>query len=109
MARPCPLPARRSRFGAPLGRLLLTSKAVDAAAESLDASYRREAQARVQAQADWMSLLPEVRAAATGARIDTAFFRGICENRGIRQLILNRPSGVPILPSPVRKLSDSVF
>ncbi|MBV8553907.1 MAG: HAMP domain-containing protein [Acidobacteriaceae bacterium] len=64
--------------------------------QELDTSYRRAAQSRVQAQADWISLLPEIRGAEDG-HIDTGFFRNICEKRGIRQLILNRPAGVPIL------------
>lgn len=65
--------------------------------QELDNSYRTEATERVQAQADWLSLLPEIRDAVQNGHINTAFFHEICIRRGIRQLILNRPGSVPIL------------
>ncbi len=65
--------------------------------KDLDESYRKEAQARVQAQADWLSLLPEMREAALTGHVDTAYFKSICENHGIRQLVLTRTTGVPLL------------
>ncbi len=64
--------------------------------QDLDASYKREAQKRVQAQTDWISLLPQVQQAAQAGQIDAAFFRNVCEVRGIRQLVLRRRVGVPI-------------
>ena len=54
-------------------------------------------QQRVQAQTDWISLLPQTREAAEAGHIDAAFFRDICHQRGIRQLILHREAGVPMM------------
>lgn len=54
-------------------------------------------QQRVRAQTDWISLLPQTREAAETGHIDAAFFRDICQQRGIRQLILHRETGVPML------------
>lgn len=52
---------------------------------------------RVQAETDWISLLPQTREAAETGQIDVAFFRTLCKQRGIRQLILVRQTGVPML------------
>ncbi len=65
--------------------------------QDLDRSYRDEAQARVQAQADWLSLLPETREAALTGHVDANFFKSICEKHGLRQLVLTRNTGVPLL------------
>jgi two-component system, NtrC family, nitrogen regulation sensor histidine kinase NtrY len=65
--------------------------------QDLDKSYRKEAQDRAQAQVDWISLLPETRDAAESAHINSAFFKALCEKHGIRQLLLTRQSGVPLL------------
>jgi nitrogen fixation/metabolism regulation signal transduction histidine kinase len=65
--------------------------------QELDKSYRLEAQARVDAEASWISLLPQTRDAAASGRIDGKFFKSICEPRGIRQLILSPATGVPML------------
>jgi len=65
--------------------------------QDLDRSYRKEAQARVEAQADWLSLLPETREAALTGHVDANFFKSICEKHGLRQLVLTRQTGVPLL------------
>lgn len=65
--------------------------------QDLDKSYRREAQDRAQAQVNWISLLPETRDAAESGHINSAFFKALCEKHGIRQLLLTRQSGVPLL------------
>jgi nitrogen fixation/metabolism regulation signal transduction histidine kinase len=65
--------------------------------QALDKSYKKEAQERIDAQAAWMSLLPQTRDAATTGHIDGRFFKSICEPRGIQQLILSPASGVPML------------
>ncbi len=65
--------------------------------QDLDKSYRNEAQERVQAEADWIGLLPEIREIAEGGRIDAAYFKNLCEKRGIRQLILTPPAAGPVL------------
>ena len=75
----------------------LPARGIEMNLQGLDKSYRNEAQARVQAQADWLSLLPETREAALTGHVDAAFFKSICEKHGIRQLVLTRPTGVPLL------------
>ena len=66
--------------------------------QELDRSYRKEAQSRVDAEANWLSLLPQTREAATSGHIDSKAFRAICESRDIRQVILTPPhGGVPML------------
>jgi nitrogen fixation/metabolism regulation signal transduction histidine kinase len=65
--------------------------------QDLDKSYRKEAQARVQAEADWLSVLPETREAAVTGHIDAPFFKAVCEKRAIRQLVLTPKKGVPLL------------
>ena len=64
--------------------------------QDLDNSYKKEAQKRVQAEIDWISLLPQVQAAAQAAHIDAVFFRALCESRGIWQLVLTPQVGAPI-------------
>lgn len=64
-------------------------------------------QERVQADADWVSLLPETREAARTGRTDTAFFRNLCKQHRIRQLILNPQSGVPMLLYQLFEGADS--
>lgn len=65
--------------------------------QDLDNSYKKEAQKRVQAETAWISLLPQVQLAAQTGHIDTAFFRNLCEPRGIRQLVLVPQVGVRTL------------
>jgi PAS domain S-box-containing protein len=75
----------------------LPARGMEMNLQELDKSYRKEAQDRAQAQADWISLLPETHDAASSGHINSAFFKNLCEKRGIRQLILTRPAGVPLL------------
>ncbi len=75
--------------------------------QQLDASYKREAQERVQAETNWLSLLPETREAAETGHIEAQFFRQICTRHGIRQVILTRPQGVPLLLYQLFKESPS--
>lgn len=65
--------------------------------QDLDSAFRKEAEGRVQAAANWISLLPETLDTAQTGRVNAAFFRKICEAHGIRQVILERQTGVPIL------------
>ncbi|MBV8071274.1 MAG: HAMP domain-containing protein [Acidobacteriaceae bacterium] len=85
------------------------ARGIEVNLKELDAAFKKEAAQRVQAQADWLSLLPQIHDAAQNGRVDTAFFHDICVKRGIRQLILNRTGGVPVLlyqnfASPVPEL-----
>ncbi len=73
------------------------SKDTETALHELDTSYRRESQERVQAEANWISLLPQTREAAQTGRMDAVFFRRLCQEHGIYQLLLQRKSGVPML------------
>ncbi len=74
------------------------SKPTETALRRLDALYQKEAQERVQAETDWLGLLPQTQQVARTGKVDTSFFRNICEQHGIRQVIV-QPSGksVPIL------------
>jgi two-component system nitrogen regulation sensor histidine kinase NtrY len=65
--------------------------------QALDKSYRKEAQARIDAEANWISLLPQTRDAALSGRIDSKFFKNLCEPLGVQQLILSPSGGVPML------------
>ena len=65
--------------------------------QELDTSFRKEAQERINAEANWIGLLPETREALSTGRIDSKFFKSICEPRGIQQLILSPSNGVPML------------
>ncbi len=68
------------------------------ALQELDTAYQREAQQRVvSAEADLIALLPQTREAAQTGRIDAAFFRTLCQHHKIRELMLERESGVPML------------
>jgi len=73
------------------------SKPAEDALRKLDTLYGKEAQERVEAETDWISLLPQTRRAAIDGSVDASFFRAICEQHGIRQLILTPQNSVPIL------------
>lgn len=70
---------------------------IQAALKELEKSYHDQAQERVQAEANWISLLPQTREAARTGRVDRAFFRDLCSQHGIRQLVIQRESDVPLL------------
>ncbi len=63
----------------------------------LEKSYRKEVQSRIDAEANWIALLPQTRDALTTGHIDSKFFKIICEPRDIQQLLLSPASGVPML------------
>ncbi|MGH9582066.1 MAG: HAMP domain-containing protein, partial [Bryobacteraceae bacterium] len=63
----------------------------------LETAYSAEGQSRAQAQADWISLLPQTRQAAQTGRLNGLFFRSVCSERGIHELVLQRKGGVPML------------
>ncbi len=65
--------------------------------QEVNTAYKNEAQERVQAESDWISLLPQTREAAQTGRIDAVFFRDLAQSHGIHQLVLERPTGVPML------------
>jgi nitrogen fixation/metabolism regulation signal transduction histidine kinase len=65
--------------------------------QHLNTLYQKEAQERVEAETDWISLLPQTRLAAQSGQVDTALFKKISQEHGIRQLVLHRLVGVPVL------------
>ena len=76
----------------------LPNRSLEMNLQELDRSYRKEVQSRVDAEANWLSLLPQTREAATTGHIDSKAFRAICEARDIRQVILTPANGgVPML------------
>ncbi|HEY7211741.1 MAG TPA: ATP-binding protein [Bryobacteraceae bacterium] len=64
--------------------------------KDLDRSYRGEGQGRVQAQANWIGLLPQTREAVETGHVDTEFFRTLAQKAAIQQLVLVPPA--PRLP-----------
>ncbi|MBV9761042.1 MAG: HAMP domain-containing protein [Acidobacteriaceae bacterium] len=73
------------------------ARGIETSLQDLDRSYRKEAQDRVQAEAEWIALLPQTRDAAQSGRIDAEFFRALAVGRGIRQIVLAPNPGVPML------------
>lgn len=61
--------------------------------ENLSKTFRSETEARVRAEADWLSLRPEVRAAVIGGEINQPFFNRVCKDRGISGLQIIKPDG----------------
>lgn len=72
-------------------------RGIEVSLQDLDKSYKKEAQERVQAEAEWISLLPQTAQAAQTGHIDSAFFRDLAKQRGIRQIVLTPATGVPLL------------
>ncbi|HEX7360945.1 MAG TPA: ATP-binding protein [Bryobacteraceae bacterium] len=62
----------------------------------LEAAYMTEGQSRAQAEANWIGLLPETQRAAETGRWNHEFFQGVCSQRGIHELVLQRKRGGPI-------------
>ncbi len=72
-------------------------RGIELSLQDLDASYKKEAQERVQAETEWISLLPQTIEAAQTGHIDAGFFRDLAKPRGIRQIVLTPDHGVPLL------------
>ena len=70
---------------------------IQADLQELDNSYKREAQERVQAETNWIGLLPQTREAAATGHMQAQFFRGLCRRHGIRQVLLTPRNGLPML------------
>ena len=73
------------------------AKSIQADLKNLEKSYRGEARERLQAETNWISLLPQTREALRTGRIDQAFFRSLAQQHGIRQLSLKRQSGATVV------------
>jgi PAS domain S-box-containing protein len=63
----------------------------------LDSSLQKETQKRLQAQADWVGLLPQTVLAAQDGPADLAFFRKIGKLHSFRRILLTRTSGPPLV------------
>ncbi len=61
-----------------------------------DRSYRTEAQGRIQAEANWIGLLPQTREVLGPGKVDSEFFKNLCQKAGIQQLVLVPETGQPI-------------
>lgn len=70
---------------------------LDKSYKELQTTYRAEAQSRVQAEANWIGLLPETRTAVKTGSMQSAFYAEICADHDIRQLILQPRGGIPML------------
>ncbi len=62
----------------------------------VDRAFRAESQDRAEAEADWLSVLPQTKAALLTGIVDADFFRGVCEARRMQSVIVNRADGVSI-------------
>jgi nitrogen fixation/metabolism regulation signal transduction histidine kinase len=62
----------------------------------LESAYMNQSQSRVQAEANWIGLLPETRQAADTGRWSRDFFHSVCTQSGIHDLVLQRKRGGPI-------------
>lgn len=76
---------------------VLPAKNMQADLRSLEDSYWAETKERVQAETNWISQLPQTKDAAQSHHIDVQFFRAIAKERGIREIVLRQPTGVPLL------------
>jgi two-component system, NtrC family, nitrogen regulation sensor histidine kinase NtrY len=66
--------------------------------EDLDKSYRSAAQGKVQAEANWIGLLPQTRdAASNDQQFDAKFFEQLAQKQDLQQLTLTPLIGTPIL------------
>ena len=73
------------------------ARGLDMNLHQLDEGYQKETQQRIQAETQWISLLPQTLDAARTGHVDTDFFRDICGRRGIPELVLARPDGGPLV------------
>lgn len=76
---------------------VLPAKNMQADLRSLEDSYWTEAKERIQADTNWISQLTQTREAAQTQHIEVQFFRTIATQRGIREIVLHRRTGVPLL------------
>lgn len=75
---------------------LQPTRGIEMNLQDLDKSYRNQAQGKVQAEANWISLLPQTRQAANTLQVDTKFFEAIAQKADLQQLMLT-PTGSPPL------------
>jgi two-component system, NtrC family, nitrogen regulation sensor histidine kinase NtrY len=62
----------------------------------VDAAFHAESQERAQAEAAWLSLLPQTRHAAATGEVDHAFFDKVCGDKLVTELTIVRADGLPL-------------
>ncbi len=62
----------------------------------VDTAFHIESQERAQAEAEWLSLLPQTRHAAATGDVDHAFFAKVCGDKLVRELTIVRADGTPV-------------
>ena len=60
--------------------------------QQVDTSFRQETKARAQTEADWVSLLPQLRDAAQTRTLDRRFFETVCATHHLSQLTFTLPA-----------------
>jgi two-component system nitrogen regulation sensor histidine kinase NtrY len=75
----------------------LPARSLQTNLQNLEKAYWSEAKGRIQAQANWIALLPQVRESAETGRLNAPYFRTVCAEGGIRELLIERPGAVPLL------------
>jgi two-component system nitrogen regulation sensor histidine kinase NtrY len=65
--------------------------------QQVEPAFRSESQERAQAEANWLSLLPQTVSAATTGQAEAAFFRKLCEAHQIQSLTLTPLGGNTIV------------
>jgi PAS domain S-box-containing protein len=76
---------------------VLPAKNMQADLRTFEDAYWAEAKERVQAETNWISQLPQTKDAAETGHIDVQFFRTLAKQHGIREIVLNQSTGVPLL------------
>jgi PAS domain S-box-containing protein len=59
----------------------------------VDRAFRSESQDRAQAEADWLSLLPQTKDAIQTGTVDAAYFRHVCDVRRMQSAVVYQTNG----------------
>lgn len=62
----------------------------------VDAAFHAESQERAQAEAAWLSLLPQTQQAAATGEVDHAFFDKVCGDKRLKELTIVRVDGTAL-------------
>lgn len=65
--------------------------------QQVEPAFRSESQERAQAEANWLSLMPQTVSAATTGQAEAAFFRNLCQQHQIQSLTLTPVNGNTIV------------
>jgi len=63
----------------------------------VDVAFHAESQERAQAEAAWLSLLPQTIHAAVTGEVDEGFFAQLAASKPLRELVVVRADGTPLL------------